>query len=129
MKNTILSLFILAFIGCGFAPEPGMVPYGNLPMIDYAKQKTIEFFNVTPEYYEVLITDSLDRAMKACYGGVACNAFGHIIIHPDTDEYVCQQLLHEMGHSATYSLHQGWWKEFDPSYYSFISESCRSFGN
>ena len=131
MKYLVILLALLS--GCGFPPPEGWTRFDEDPdnqaIIAYAEERVTSFMGVKPEYYEIWIADTLERTIEACYGGAACNKFGRIIIHPDTDEYICQQLVHEMWHSGTYALHQGWWVEPTPEFIAYISESCRKYGN
>jgi hypothetical protein len=128
-----VTLILTLLCGCGFPPPEGWVRFDEQPenqaMIQYVEDAVTGYMGIKPEWYEIWIPET-DMALteKACYGGQCCNKFGRIIIHADTDEYVCQQLVHEMYHSATYAQHKGWYIEPDTAYNAFMSETCRVYG-
>lgn len=140
-KFIVLLVFL---VGCGYPPfgfpDPDWyveVP-DNDPIVEYARQKTVDYFGVEPYVEFVAEVKTHEDIQKACgYEApeflITCNKFGKILIRANTDEYRCQQILHEMGHSAVYALHKGW--DYDHSYGNdfyfggYISESCRVYGN
>ena len=127
--NKVYSVLVLVlFAGCGFPPPEHFDRFDGDPMVAYAEEKVESFCDVQLESYEVWMAESLEWSVKACYGGECCNKFGRIVIHPDTDEYVCQQPMHEMWHGATYRQHRGWYVEPTLEFIAYISESCRVFG-
>lgn len=125
-------LVLTLFGGCGFPPPEGWTRFDEDPandaMIEYTEQAVTDYMGIKPEWYKIWIPETVDMTVKACYGGAACNKFGVIILHPDTDEYICQQLIHEFYHSATYALGNGWYIEPDADYNAFMSETCRVYG-
>lgn len=141
MNKLLIALTLL--VGCGYPPFGFPDPdwYTEIqdenPIVEYARQKTVDYFGVEPYVAFVAEVHTHEDIQKACgYEApellVNCNKFGKIFVRANTDEYLCQQILHEMGHSAVYAMGEGWdyqHKYADFYFGGYISESCRVYGN
>ncbi len=111
IQNHIVFLMVVGFlllallVGCGFAGPYTKV--NDWEITEYAKKATEDYFGIEPGHGNIMMAD-LDLVLDVCWGGGSCNKRGTIIIHDDTDEYICQQIMHELGHSALYQLYGDW---------------------
>ena len=120
---SIIAGLILSSWGCGNKNGP-YIKINGWDITKYAETKVEEYFGVSPKHGNIMM-GSFETVAAAC-GGQACNKGGTIIIHETTNEYICQQLVHELGHSAIYQLEKDWDYNHQNSFYTsgVISEMC-----
>jgi len=98
MGNLKYLWFTLLLVGCVQNPQLMQIKGADVQCeADHADLKVREYFGDYESYYSITAAP-LDKVLEYC-GGAACLAGSNIIIHyPDTHEYICQQILHELGH-------------------------------
>ena len=119
-------LGVLSLLTCSRPPYYSANDYEE---VKYARDKAEAYFGVSIE--DNVTMASIEDVQRSCgLNAAACNKFGVIIIHEDVPQYICQQALHEFGHSGAHKVANDWDYNHTlyPDYYTtYMSESCKHY--
>lgn len=97
MTKTILVLSLLLF-GC--IPQRNLLESTGDDVgceVTHAEEKARDYFGGFESLYTIA-TAPLDKILPFCGGSACLVGYRIYLAYPDTHEYICQKILHELGH-------------------------------